>query len=136
MWAQFSGSSRPDWERESHIHVWVDVVDFADLPGWAAALGGTIPFSGCLLRHMGRLDAAKATAERLRLLTPIVVGRTTQFRDPVQSELFLSGLRLAAGETRPPPAAFVAIFAANAAGYSRLTGVDAEATLAAIRDRL
>jgi hypothetical protein len=33
MWAQFSGSSRPDWERESHIHVWVDVVDFADLLG-------------------------------------------------------------------------------------------------------
>ena len=83
----------------------------------------------------GPARRGKATAERLRLLTPIVVGRTTQFRDPVQSELFLSGLRLAAGETRPPPAAFVAIFAANAAGYSRLTGVDAEATLAAIRDR-
>ena len=33
MWAQFSGSRRPDWERESHIHVWVDVVDFADLLG-------------------------------------------------------------------------------------------------------
>src|ERR1700730_17257814 len=30
----------------------------------------------------------------------------------------------------------VAIFAANAAGYSRLTRVDAEATLAAIHDRL
>jgi hypothetical protein len=85
---------------------------------------------------MGRLDAAKATAERLRLLTPIVVGRTTQFRDPVQSELFLSGLRLAAGETRPPPAALSPFLRPTPAGYSRLTRVDAEATLAAIHDRL
>jgi TolB-like protein len=48
--------------------------------------------------HMGRLDDARAIVQRLRLLTPYVVPTIQLFRDPRHRELFLSGLRLAAGE--------------------------------------
>jgi adenylate cyclase len=48
--------------------------------------------------HMGRLDEAKDIVKRLRAITPVVVPPATQFRDPEQRELLLSGLRLAAGE--------------------------------------
>jgi TolB-like protein/class 3 adenylate cyclase len=47
--------------------------------------------------HMGRLDEAKDIVKRLRAITPVVVPPATQFRDPEQRELLLSGLRLAAG---------------------------------------
>jgi len=47
---------------------------------------------------MGRLDEARAIVARLRAISPVVVPLGTQFRDPVQRELLLSGLRLAAGE--------------------------------------
>jgi adenylate cyclase len=49
--------------------------------------------------HMGQLDEAREIAERLRSITPVVVPSVTPFRNPEQNELFLSGLRLAAGET-------------------------------------
>jgi adenylate cyclase len=49
--------------------------------------------------HMGRLDEAKDIVKRLRTITPVVVPPATQFRDPEQRELLLSGLRLAAGES-------------------------------------
>ena len=48
--------------------------------------------------HMGRLDEARDVVKRLRAITPVVVPSATQFRDPEQRELLLSGLRLAAGE--------------------------------------
>jgi len=48
--------------------------------------------------HMGRLDDARAIVQRLRLQTPYVVPAIQLFRDPRHRELFLSGLRLAAGE--------------------------------------
>jgi tetratricopeptide (TPR) repeat protein len=49
--------------------------------------------------HMGRLDEARAIVERLRAITPLVVPSFAQFRNPEDRELFLSGLRLAVGET-------------------------------------
>jgi adenylate cyclase len=49
--------------------------------------------------HMGRLDEARDVVRRLRAISPVVVPPGTQFRDPEQRELLLSGLRLAAGET-------------------------------------
>jgi adenylate cyclase len=49
--------------------------------------------------HMGRLDEARAIVARLRAITPLVVPRDLALRDPEDRELFLSGLRLAAGET-------------------------------------
>ena len=49
--------------------------------------------------HMGRLDEAREIVERLRAITSVVVPRVTPYRNPEHRELFLSGLRLAAGET-------------------------------------
>ncbi|HKN09517.1 MAG TPA: adenylate/guanylate cyclase domain-containing protein [Pseudomonadota bacterium] len=48
--------------------------------------------------HMGRLDEARAILARLRAITPVVVPSHPPFRNPEDRELFLSGLRLAAGE--------------------------------------
>jgi hypothetical protein len=47
---------------------------------------------------MGRFDEARAIAVRLRAITPQVVPSVLPFRNPEDRELFLSGLRLAAGE--------------------------------------
>jgi tetratricopeptide (TPR) repeat protein len=52
--------------------------------------------------HMGRLDEARAIVARLRAITPLVVPDDLPFRNPEDRELFLSGLRLAAGEARDP----------------------------------
>jgi len=49
--------------------------------------------------HMGRLDEAREIIRRLRAITPVVVEPATRHRHPAHRELFLSGLRLAAGET-------------------------------------
>jgi len=48
--------------------------------------------------HMGRLDEARSILKRLVALTPVIVPTTNPFRHPEHVELFLSGLRLAAGE--------------------------------------
>jgi adenylate cyclase len=48
--------------------------------------------------HMGRLDEARAVIDRLRALTSEVLPRDPPFRNAEHRELFLSGLRLAAGE--------------------------------------
>jgi hypothetical protein len=47
---------------------------------------------------MGRLDEAREVVRRLRAVTPLVVPKSTPYRDTEQRELYLSGLRLAAGE--------------------------------------
>jgi tetratricopeptide (TPR) repeat protein len=48
--------------------------------------------------HMGRLDEARASVARLRDITPLIVPSDLPFRIPEDRELYLSGLRLAAGE--------------------------------------
>jgi TolB-like protein len=48
--------------------------------------------------HMGRLDEGREVVTRLRSLTPVVVPRTTRFRNPEHRQLLLSGLRMAAGK--------------------------------------
>ena len=48
--------------------------------------------------HLGRIDDARQVAARLRTITPAVVPKTNNYRDPAQREMFLSGLRAAAGE--------------------------------------
>ena len=47
---------------------------------------------------MGRLEEAREMVQRLRELTDSVVPTAAHWRDPQQRELYLSGLRLAAGE--------------------------------------
>jgi len=48
--------------------------------------------------HMGRLDEARAIVAKLRTLAPRVMPSNLPFRSPEDRELFLTGLRLAAGE--------------------------------------
>jgi adenylate cyclase len=48
--------------------------------------------------HMGRLDEAREVVERLRAITPVVAPSVIPYRNAEHRELFLSGLRLAAGE--------------------------------------
>lgn len=49
--------------------------------------------------QMERLDEARAIIIQLRAITSVVVPSVIPYRDPEDRELFLSGLRLAAGET-------------------------------------
>jgi adenylate cyclase len=48
--------------------------------------------------HMGRLHEAREIVRRLRAITPAVIEPATRYRNPELRELFLSGLRRAAGE--------------------------------------
>jgi hypothetical protein len=48
--------------------------------------------------HMGRRDEAQETGTRLRTLTNVVVPSATHWRNAEHRELFLSGLRLGAGQ--------------------------------------
>ena len=74
--------------------------------------------------HMGRADKAREIVRRLRVVTSAVVPSVIPDRNQGHQELFLSGLRVAAGEigwqptprraTRYPRAAARAIFAAPA----------------------
>jgi adenylate cyclase len=63
-------------------------------PTWAP----TYRFLAACYAHMGRLDEARDVVTRLRAITPIVVARGSMFRNLEHRELYLSGLRLAAGE--------------------------------------
>jgi len=49
--------------------------------------------------HMGRLDEAREIVTRLRAITSLVVPTDLPYRNPDDRKLYLSGLRLAAGET-------------------------------------
>jgi len=49
--------------------------------------------------HMGRLADARDIVTRLKTITPVVVPSVIPYRNPEHRELFLSGLRLAAGES-------------------------------------
>jgi len=48
---------------------------------------------------MGRLDEAREIVARLRTITPQVVPSVLPWRNPEDRELYLSGLRVAMGET-------------------------------------
>ena len=53
--------------------------------------------------HMGRLDEARGIIARLRAIMPeVMVDLPLPYRNPQHRELFLSGLRLALGETASP----------------------------------
>src|SRR6202011_93500 len=63
-------------------------------PGWVPPHR----FLASCCAHMGRLDEAREIVGRLRTMTPVVVPRAMYWRNPEDRELFLQGLRLAAGE--------------------------------------
>ena len=64
-------------------------------PDWVP----TNQFLAACYAHLGQLDEAKIIIERLRALTPVVLPKADHWRDPEQREFYLSGLRLATGET-------------------------------------
>ena len=72
------------------------LVALEETPSW------TMPYRvlAACYAHMGRLDDAREIINRLRAITSAVVPSITPFRNPEHRELFLSGLRLAAGEAR------------------------------------
>jgi TolB-like protein/class 3 adenylate cyclase len=65
-------------------------------PGWVP----TSRFLAACYAHLGRLDEARAIIEQLRALTSVVVPSADHWRNPVQREFYLSGLRLAAEAAR------------------------------------
>jgi TolB-like protein len=67
-----------------------------DDPGYP----GSYRFLAACYAHMGQLDEARAIIARLRAITPVVVPSDLPFRNPEDRELYLSGLRLAAGEAK------------------------------------
>jgi hypothetical protein len=64
-------------------------------PGWVP----TYRFLAACCAHMGQLDEARSVVQKLRALTTVVVPEATHWRNPENRALYLSGLRLAAGET-------------------------------------
>jgi hypothetical protein len=48
--------------------------------------------------HIGRLDEAREVVARLRAITSVVIPSISHLRDASQRELYLLGLRRAAGE--------------------------------------
>ena len=63
--------------------------------GWAP----TYRFLAACYAHMGQLDEAQETVRRLRAVTPVIVPSAAHWRKAEHRDLFLSGLRLATGET-------------------------------------
>ena len=53
--------------------------------------------------HMGRFEEARLAVRRLLAITKVVMPSSAHFRNPEHRELFLSGLRMAAGELVPTP---------------------------------
>jgi adenylate cyclase len=56
-------------------------------------------FLAACYAHLGRLVNARAIVERLRAITPVIIPDASYLRNAEHRELYLSGLRLAAGET-------------------------------------
>jgi Flp pilus assembly protein TadD len=92
-------------EAETGAHLWADRFEEAVPRLWAAI--ETMPafpnpyrqLAACYA-HMGLLDEARRIIERLRSIMPeVIVNLPLPYRNPQHRELFLSGLRLAIGET-------------------------------------
>jgi adenylate cyclase len=66
-------------------------------PGWPP----TYRFLAACYAHMRRLNDAREIVGRLRAITPLIVPKdATQWRNQEYRDLYLSGLRLAAGEVQ------------------------------------
>ena len=70
------------------------LLSLQEVPSWVP----TYRFLASCYAHMGRLSEAQETVTRLRAITPAVIPSAAHWRKPEHRELFLSGLRLAAGE--------------------------------------
>jgi adenylate cyclase len=59
----------------------------------------TYRFLAACYAHTGRFDEARAILARLRAIAPLVAPSGLPYRNPEDRELFLSGLRLAIGDS-------------------------------------
>ena len=66
-----------------------------EFPGWAP----NYRFLAACCAHLGQKEEAREFVRRLRDLTPVVVPDASHWRNPEHRELYLSGLRMAAGHT-------------------------------------
>ena len=82
------------FKRQFHEAAAKLLLSIQDHPGFPNSYRG---LAACYA-HMGRLDEARAIVARLRAITPLVMPSVLPWRNPEDRELFLSGLRLAAGE--------------------------------------
>ena len=71
------------------------VLSIQDHPGFSSSYR----FLAACYGHMGRLNEAQEIVKRLREIAPSVMPSVIPYRKAEHRELFLSGLRLAAGET-------------------------------------
>jgi len=70
------------------------LLSLQEIPSWVP----TYRFLASCYAHMGRLEEAHDVVRQLRAITTEVVPSAAHWRNPEHRELFLSGLRLAAGE--------------------------------------
>ena len=70
------------------------LLSLQEIPSWVP----TYRFLASCYAHMGRLEEAHDVVRRLRAITTEVVPSAAHWRNPDHRELYLSGLRLAAGE--------------------------------------
>jgi adenylate cyclase len=70
------------------------LLSLQEIPSWVP----TYRFLASCYAHMGRFEEAHDMVRQLRAITTEVVPSATHWRNPEHRELFLSGLRLAAGE--------------------------------------
>jgi len=70
------------------------LLSLQEIPSWVP----TYRFLASCYAHMGRLEEAHGMVRQLRAITTEVVPSAAHWRNPEHRELFLSGLRLAAGE--------------------------------------
>ncbi len=66
------------------------------LPAWAPSYR----FLAACCAHLGQREEAREMIEELRALTPLILPSADHWRNGEDRELYLSGLRLAAGERR------------------------------------
>jgi tetratricopeptide (TPR) repeat protein len=67
-----------------------------EFPGWSP----NYRFLAACYAHMGRIEEAREIVAQLRAITPVIVPTAEHWRNPEQRELYLSGLRIAAGEPK------------------------------------
>ena len=70
------------------------LLSLQEKPNWVPSYR----FLAACYAHMGRVDEATLTIERLRALTNAVVPSVTHWRNAEHRELLLSGLHAAAGQ--------------------------------------
>jgi len=93
-WASFQIGTAHFVSRRFDLAVPELLVAIQDDPGFPNAYR----WLAACYAHLGRLDEAREIVKQLRVITSVVIPDVSHYRNAEQRELFLTGLRLAAGE--------------------------------------